>query len=263
MRPVTTLLSLMSMSVRARRQYKVTFTLSVMSTLLMFAAEFSLVYFLGQKVGAIHGWTPAQLTVLYVGTLLASALEVVFVSNLRNFDRELVDGGLDLKLLKPMHPLLQLIGQISVDAIAMPLFCIAALAFTLHETLELWTWVNVAIFLTGILGGALIFSSFTVLSAAFAFWTFDSNSIYEITRKGTRQLLWYPLDIYGVAVRTVLFTVLPVAFVAYVPVQFIVGRSTELPWWMALSGPCIGLVSLSISLLVWHAGLRRYQGTGS
>jgi len=264
MSSLRTLLALFQISVRSRAQYATTFLLSLVTSLLMFAAEFSLVYFLGIKVGAINGWTPGQLTLLYVAMMLAGSLEVAFTTNLRNFAHEIISGELDLKLLRPVHPLLLIMGRVAVDAVAIPLFCLLVLLLTLQRTAEYWTLFTVAWYLTSIVGGALIFSSLTIVSSALAFWTYDSNSFYEITRKGTRQLLWYPLDIYSTPVRLFLTFVLPLAFVSYIPVHLVIGQPlTFLPQWFAYLTLPVGVLCVLMATWLWHRGLRQYQGTGS
>lgn len=256
--------SFVAMSFRGRAQYPIPLVLALITSVLMFAAEFSLVYFLGSKVGAIHGWAPQELTILYVGTMLANSLQVAFTDSLRNLDYELLSGDLDLKLLRPVHPLVIMLGRVSVDAIAIPVFCIAVLALTIRQTIQYWTLWSVLWFCLSIVGGALIYSAIAICSSALAFWTYDSDSFYTIAKKSTRQLLWYPLDIYHLGLRLFLICLLPLAFIAYLPTHVIIGRAPQdLPRWVAFIGLPVGMVFFALSVLLWHLGLRRYHSTGA
>ena len=66
-----------------------------------------------------------------------------------------------------------------------------------------------------VIGGALIFSSITIFSGAFSFWTYDSQFFYRLVKQGTRQMLWYPMNIYSKGIRFALTFVYPLAFVSY------------------------------------------------
>jgi ABC-2 type transport system permease protein len=258
------LIAIMGMSIRSHAQYRFTFLLEFLTTTLTFASEFAVVYFLAVKAGTIGGWTPEHLAILYVATLLAGSLEIAFTSSLRGFDSELISGSLDLKLLRPAHPLVFFLGRVSLDVVASPFFCIAVLILTIRQATIAWTIESIIIYLSAILGGALIYSSVTIFSAAIAFWTYDSNSVYEMTRKGTNQLMWYPLDIYSTPIRAILIFAVPLAFAGYLPVSHIIGKELNgLPSWFAYISLPVGLLCITLAVAIWQIGLRRYQGAGS
>ncbi len=76
--------------------------------------------------------------------------------------------------------------------------------------------------------GSMIFGSLFVLGAAFQFVAIDSAEVANSFTYGGQQLTQYPLSIFGKElVRAVTFVV-PLAFVNYYPVLFVLGKPTPL-----------------------------------
>ena len=76
-------------------------------------------------------------------------------------------------------------------------------------------------------------------------------------------MLWYPMNIYSKGIRFVLTFVYPLAFVSYYPAALIFKKDTE--YVPAVFGYCsviIGLALVSLAVLVWEQGLKRYEGAG-
>jgi ABC-2 type transport system permease protein len=75
----------------------------------------------------------------------------------------------------------------------------------------------------------------------------------------------YPLTIYPTGVRWLLTFVLPFALITYYPAERLLGRNETgalLPV-LSLAAVPAGLLFLGIAGLVWRAGVRHYQSTGS
>lgn len=264
MRTLTVFFSLVAMSIKSRAQYPTTTLLAILTSIMMFSAEFFLVYFLVSQVGNIQGWSPSELAIMYVAVMLAGSLEVAFTDTLRNFDNEIINGGLDTKILRPIHPLAMYLGQVSVDAVAVPIFCLIVLAITIRQTIVFWSPLTIFWYVISILGGALIFTSITIFSSALAFWTQDSNSFYSMAKKGTRQLLWYPLSIYSRGIQVFFVFLLPFAFIGYFPAILVTGKTLAgFPEWLIYLSFPVGLLSIFLSVLFWQFGLRYYQSSGS
>lgn len=264
MRTLTVFLSLVVMSIKSRSQYPTSIILAILTSIMMFSSEFFLVYLLISQVGEIQGWSPSALAIMYVAVMLAGSIEVAFTDTLRNFDGEIINGGLDTKMLRPIHPLAMYLGQVSVDAVAVPIFCMIVLAITIRQTIGLWSLSTVFWYVLSILGGALIFMSITIFSSALAFWTQDSNSFYSMAKKGTRQLLWYPLSIYSRGIQVFFVFILPVAFIGYFPSILVTGKTlVGFPGWLVYLSFPVGLLCVFLSVLVWQFGLKYYQSSGS
>jgi ABC-2 type transport system permease protein len=58
---------------------------------------------------------------------------------------------------------------------------------------------------------------------------------------------------------------LPLAFVNWYPALYVIGRPDPygFPDWLRFASPVVAVVLVSIALLVWRTGVRRYTSTGS
>ena len=261
---IVMLLSLMKMSIKSSLQYKVSFIFDLLTSVLMFFSEFFVVYLLICEVDEIRGWSADQLAVMYVITVLAGSIEVFFTYQMRNFSGKILSGKLDLDLVRPIHPLHRTAGDVSVSGLLnVVLFSGVILTYLTAAIPGLWTLRNVLLFALAVIGGALIFSSITIFSCAFSFWTYDSQFFYRLVKQGTRQMLWYPMNIYSKGIRFALTFVYPLAFVSYYPAALIFKKDTEyVPAAFGYCSVIIGLALVSLAVLVWEQGLKRYEGAG-
>ena len=74
----------------------------------------------------------------------------------------------------------------------------------------------------------------------------------------------YPIDLYDRWLRRFLAYIVPVAFVAYFPALFILGKPDPLgfPTWMSFVSPAVGLAAALAADAVWRFGVRHYQSAG-
>lgn len=261
---ISVLFSMMRLSIRSALTYKASFIIDIITSIMTFTAEFFIVYLMVSESTDINGWTSGQIAVMYVITILAGAVEVFFTDQMRNFSGKILYGTLDLDLVRPFHPLLRTMGDVSLNALVnVLLFSTVVITYITATVPGLWTARNIFVFVLSVFGGSLIFSSITVFSCAISFWTYDSQFFYRLVKQGTRQMLWYPLDIYNRLIRIILTFVYPLAFVSYFPSLVIFDKDTNgMPAAFCCCSLVIGLILCSLAVAFWHVGVRRYEGSG-
>lgn len=255
---------MMKLSIKSALTYRVSFVMDIITSIMMFTSEFFVVYLMVGEMNEINGWTKEQIAVMYVITILAGAIEVFFTDRMRNFSDKILRGDLDLDLVRPFHPLLRTMGDVSLGALLnVVIFSAVIITYITIIVPGLWTFRNIVVFVISVIGGSLIFSSITIFSCAISFWTFDSQFFYRLVKQGTRQLLWYPMDIYNKIIRLVLTFVYPLAFVSYYPSLVIFDKDTHgVPATFCCSSILIGLVLCSLAVGLWHIGVKKYEGSG-
>lgn len=82
----------------------------------------------------------------------------------------------------------------------------------------------------------------------------------NIFTDGTRDLAQYPLDIYKDWVKKFFTFILPLAFVNYYPLLYVIGRVNN-KWYIFT--PFISILFILPCYLVWRMGLVKYKSTGS
>ena len=76
-----------------------------------------------------------------------------------------------------------------------------------------------------------------------------------------RDFAKFPLDIYGVVVKTIATFAVPFAAITYWPVSLVLQRPGAHGWWAVTPVLAAGATS-ALSSLVWRRGLTAYQGVG-
>jgi ABC-2 type transport system permease protein len=87
------------------------------------------------------------------------------------------------------------------------------------------------------------------------FWLGNASGLAEQAANAMLTFAMYPNDIFQGAIRFMMYTILPAAFVGVVPVQAISKVDLQSLAFMALAAIVITLVSCS----VFYAGLRKYE----
>lgn len=242
--------------------YRADFWAGLATDLAHQAASVVVILALYAQVPSIRGWTREEMLFIYGYFLLPFSLFHASAANLWDFaERYVVRGELDRLLLRPLPVLFQVLLE-TIELESLPgLFTGSAIMAWAATRLDLapawWQWLALPVLVASSL---LVYYGIFVAVASHAFWA-DG-------RTGLVPLLWnlnhygrYPAEIYRGALRFFLTWVLPIGFVGFFPAAALLRPER---WWAyGLAAPLVGGSVLGAGLLVWRAGLRRYQGTGS
>ena len=198
----------------------------------------------------LRGWGRADVAMLYGVSAFAYGLVVALAGGMRDLGRAIADGSLDVHLGRPRHPLPSLLMSRSIPSG----FGDVASAF------PIWLWLGERslgdlplLVLLATAGGIVTLATVVVAQCAVFWWPAAvrlADQFWEVMV----MISVYPQHVFGPAVRLVLFTVLPVAFVSQVPVEAV----READPLKALSVIAAAIVYGSLALVVFDRGLRRY-----
>lgn len=250
---------------RSQMQYRVSFFAGMVSMVMTYGGQFIALYWLTERFRDIDGWKLEEIVLLYALAILAWGVCVSLFFSLSGFEDQIRMGTFDRALLRPMNPLLHVLGSQSPIQ-GMGQFIFSTLAFTFAVTVSGITLTPTKLayaVLTGI-GGGMIFGAALILVATLAFWTTRTYTFYWSLVFPARQLVNYPVSIYHRLIQLVLTVGLPFAFVNYFPAHVLLDRTERLAHpFMAWSTPVVGLVALLGAYLLWGWGARFYTSTGN
>ncbi|MBU1748766.1 MAG: ABC-2 family transporter protein [Chloroflexi bacterium] len=203
------------------------------------------------RLPSLQGWNLSGVLTLYAVVAFGVGLATVVCGNANRLANIIVTGNLDYYLALPADPLLHLlISRMSLPAWGDLVFGLAIYLLITPDSL-----LKLPLFLFLGTLGAIIFVSFAVLVGSLAFFLGNAE---ELQRQGWMAMITfglYPVDIFPMTVRVVLYTLIPAAFISAVPAQIL----TDFQW-----PPFIVLVLFTIGFaalagLVFRLGLRRYE----
>ena len=257
---------ILSARIRSDWQYRTSFALFALSQATVNSVEFVAILIVVDLVPSLGGWTRAEVAFLYGLATVPFAIADVFVSSIDRTSRYVLSGEMDRLLLRPISPLVQIVSlEFELRRVGKLIPAVAVLAWSISAVPVAWTPQRVALLAIALLCGVAIYAALWIGTSSAAFWFVASQEAANAFTYGGEFANQYPLHLYRGWIRAVLGWIVPLAFVAYVPSQAILGATNPLglpPWLVYLSVP-VAAAALGVSLLVWRFGINHYQSTGS
>jgi len=240
--------------------YRTNFLTAIVVDLIWIGVEFSLFTILYANTSTLGGWSQVQ-TYFFLGIFFSSdaLFTTFFQRNFWNFSDLVNKGELDILLTKPISPIfLALTRWMNLTAL-FNLFLGAGIIFRFKneagfqggiQWLALAGWL-----LIGVLTAGLMRFTFSI----WIFWTERSWALsrlyYQFFSFATK-----PDTLYPQAIRRVILTVLPFAFIGSVPTRALLNGLTSYEYLQIIG--TLGAFFL-INRTLWQKGLQRYQSASS
>ncbi|MFK4087478.1 ABC transporter permease [Kribbella sp. NPDC020789] len=257
---------LAGMWIRSTLAYPASFVLLMVTGILITITDFLAVLLMFSHITAFGGFSLAEMALLYATSSLTMGVADLLTGSIERVGRRIRSGSLDAYLVRPVPAFIQTAAdEFRLDKAGRVLQATAVLVIALSQLDVDWTVAKGIMLLVGTLSGVLIFGSFFVLGAAFQFVAIDSAELSNSFTYGGRTLTQYPLTAFGKDVVRAVTFVVPLAFVNFYPVLFVLGKQAPLglPSWIGLLSPVAAAVMVTLAALGWRGGLRRYRSTGS
>ncbi len=204
------------------------------------------------RVHTVRGYGLRDMTLLYGIVAAGVGLAMIVAGGVRQLARVVQDGELDAVLAQPKPTLLYVLGRRSgasgVGDLATGIVMIA-LSGAVHAS-------TVPPLVLAIVASAVVIVSSGVMFGSLAFWLGPVDA-------ATRQLFElvitfaiYPEPLFGGALRVLLFTLVPSAFVGYVPARLVQSPTVGL----GLELFAIAAIYAMVASWVFGRGLRSYCG---
>jgi ABC-2 type transport system permease protein len=208
-----------------------------------------------RRFSNLRGWTLEDVALLYGVAAWSIGLSVVLANGVREIGHAIVDGGLDVHLGRPRHPLPSLIMSESRPA-GLGDMASALILWTLYAGRGPEDILFIVVIATT--ASAIVVATMAIANAL-AFWLPEAAHVTEDLFNMFIMASVYPQHVFGPYLRLLLFTLFPAAFIGWVPVEAIREASPEKVLWL------LGAVLLygGLAFLVFERGLRRYaSGAG-
>lgn len=247
---------------KMRLAYRVDFFVDLGANLFAMAVQLTTLGVLFSKVPELRGWSFDEVLFIYGFSLLPLGLFNIVSVNLYRFaERYIAEGNLDRVLLRPVNPLAQVMCEsFNVSGLNELVLGTGVMIYAGSNLGLSFGPLDLAAMVLLVPSAAVVYASVFLAVTCVSFWHEDrmglAPPIYNVIRFAR-----YPLTIYGRGVQIFLMFVLPFAWVAYMPATWFVGDGQAARW--ALLTPLVAMLTASLSLWAWRAGLRRYESTGN
>lgn len=247
---------------KTRMEYRWDFVAGLLSDVLYQSVSVIFLLVVFRQVPLLAGWRQEEVFFVYGYFLWPYALFGMVSSGVWEFaDRYIVKGELDRLLLRPANSLFQLMLEgIDLEPLMGFVTGTAIMVWAMDSLRLAWRWYDPLLLMVLTVGSTLIYLGVYLALSAIGFW-YDG-------RTGLLPLTWnlnnygrYPTSIYNRALRMLLSWIMPFAFVGFYPAAYFLRRESFVLW--AAATPLLGIAFFGGAYMVWKAGIRRYQGSGS
>ncbi len=243
-------------------EYRVDFWVGMGGFLVIQATGVAFIYMVFQKIPQLNGWDFHQILFIYGFSQVPRAIDHLLTDNLWLLAGNIiVKGEFDRYLVRPVSPLFHLLAErFQPDAFGEMIIGVGLLIYSMIRMHLTMSPGQVGLFILAILAGTVIYFAIKLAFASLAFWVKSSQSILFMMYTFS-EFAKYPTSIFSPFIRGVVTFALPFVFTAFVPASYFLGRDALLP---AIGGTVLAaVISCSLALLLWRAGIRRYESAGS
>lgn len=240
--------------------YRIDCIIGIISQIVTQLVEIIFIWIVFRNTDNLAGWNFNQILLLYGVTLISIAIADFCFDALYDIGPKYIrNGEFDKILLRPVHPLISIIGSskefTALGYLGLGLFLTITMLIKLSIPITIILILKILFF--SIIGAAIIGAINTIFSIA-SFWTYRSNeviwSFYKIY-----TFAQYPIDIYNKFIKILITSILPFAFVAYYPTLSYLGIDSKIIY----LSPVIMIILWIIAIKIWNFALNKYRSTGT
>lgn len=254
-------LKYLAIQLKSDLEYRKSFIISIISKTASSIFSFISILFLFEKFESVEGYSFQDVLICFVMAFLGFSIAECFFRSFDHFDRLIANGEFDRILVRPKNIILQVLGsEIEFDRIGRAVVSIVIFVILLAKNPDLLQIDKLVTLFFMIVCTIVIYSALFIMKAGITFFTIQGLEIMNIFTDGARDLTQYPLDIYHECVRKFFTYILPLAFVNYYPLLYVIGRTENK---LYIATPFVALIFVIPCYLVWRLGLKRYKSIGS
>ncbi len=235
---------------KAAMEYRVDFFVQVLGMILNNAA-FALFWdILIKKAGSVGGYGFRDIMMVWALVSTSFGLAHALAGNIRSIGRLIMEGGLDVYLLQPKSVYLNVVISRTVVS-AWGDFAYGWIVMAvLHATA-----MELGLFALATLFSALIFVAAFTITESLSFFMGNSSAVTSALLEFLLSFSLYPDSVFPKELRWAFYTVLPSAFIAFVPLHAL--RALDLRFLALVCGAAV--VYLVLSVAFFRYGLKRYE----
>lgn len=253
---------LQTMNVKSRAAYAMDTWMEMVLFALAQGAGLAFLWVVFTKIHAVGGWTLAEVAFLYGLLLMSMALYRLGFQGVRDTGMMILDGTFDQVLTKPRSVMLILsCRRANMNGLGDLLMGLAFVLFAAAELDYTWTPARICQLLLVVVSSNAIMTAVMMAQAATCFWLVRFTVLHELII-ALRHYCLYPLTIYGVVIRILLSSLVPLAFCSYYPAAVMLAKDGMTAGWI-MGPPLVGMASLLLAFGLFRWGQGAYESTGS
>lgn len=253
----------LKMHVKTSMEYKFNIFLLTASSTLISLSEIISVWLLFRNFQSVGYWGFYETALMFGIVTTVFALTEMFARGYDEFPNLIKSGTLDRLLVRPVNIHKQIFGsKIEFSKLGRVLLgLVVSVIAILNLNIE-WTLFKALVLIATFVCGCLIIWGLMLISAGVSVFTVENLEFLNILTNGSKELCFYPINIYNKWLARFFTFVIPVACFNYLPISYIMGYG-NLPQIVYALAPLIGMLFVLPCFIFFNWSLKKYQGTGT
>ena len=241
-------------------EYKFNFFMMVIAGMLMRTLMMAVAYVLFRNVPTIAGFSEGEVYLIMAFMYISEGMCNLFFDGVWYIPSLVFSGKLDVMLVRPVSPLFQIMShEIGLQGFGVVVQGVVSLLLAMGS-LGWFSTGHLLLCLVFIVCGTAIRVSTYIIGACGVFWmNTDGKNNIPYTMYSIGEFAKYPVNVYPIWMRVILFVVIPFAFIGYVPALLFRGEQ------VLLYGLALAAMTIAYSFLartVFYRGIKRYESMG-
>lgn len=232
-------------------EYRVSFLVQCFGMVINNASFIFFWWILFNNVNSIGGYGFKDVMLLWALSSSAFGLCFVIFGNVNQVTRMILNGELDTYLLQPKDPLVNIIcSKTVVSAWGDTLY--GVILFFLIRGFDMKGFL---LFLLFCFTGSLMFAAVLLTAHSLSFYSGNVEGLAQLVTEFVISFSIYPEGIFQGGLKYVLYSLIPAAFMVYIPARIINSFSIVL----LLEVLSAAIIWISIAYVIFYRGIKKYE----
>ena len=253
----------LGMHLKTSFEYRFNILMVAISQVIISIGELISVYLLFKQFNSVGSWGFYDAALMFGIITTVFSLSECFGRGYDEFPKLIKNGDLDRMLVRPVNLHKQILGsKIEFVKLSRTILGIAVSVIALVNMNISWDIWKVLVLISTYLCGFLVILGVFMIGAGISVFTVENLEFVNIMTNGSKELAFYPIDIYKKWLTQIFTFIIPVACFNYLPLCFLTGKGS-LPQIVYGLSPIFGALFFIPCLLFMNWCLKKYQGTGT
>ena len=233
------------------------------SSCLVSIGEFFTIYLMFQNFKSVGYWGFYESSLMFGFITTIYSFVECFARGFDEFAHVIKQGNLDRILVRPLGIIHQIFGtKIELSKLMRTVLGIVIITISLVKLNIDWTILKVLVLIGAFACGCLVIWGVMLVGAGISVFTVENLEFINIFTNGSKEISYYPINIYNKWLSRIFTFIIPVASFNYLPISYLMGYG-NLPQVVYALSPLGGFIFIIPCLLFFTWSLKRYQSTGT
>ncbi len=253
----------LKMHLKSSFQYRYNMMFITFNQILINISEILAVYLLFSQFNSVAGWTFYQSLLMMGIVYTVFSLTECFARGYDEFPKLIKSGELDRFLIRPVNIHYQIFGsKIEFTKLARVILGIVISIIAIVNINVDWNILKVLVLISTYICGIFVIFGLFVLSAGISIYTVENLEFLNILTNGSKELAYYPINIYAKWLTRIFTFIIPIACFNYLPLSYIL-EIGSIPSWLCAISPLLGMLFVIPCIIFFNLSLRKYKSTGT